>query len=141
MAEDTAYLEQSETDGATHKFYEVVTENTQVRIRYGRIGDQGQTQVSTHATTEMAQKFAQKKLRDKLNKGYEHDAAQGVILECFRDGSRLRMRVTSAGYDATLRVQFPQNIREEHARYIVDEVRLNTDGNFYRVHGDIRRLV
>lgn len=72
MAEDTAYLEQSETDGATHKFYEVVTENAQVRIRYGRIGDQGQTQVSTHATTELAQKFAQKKLRDKLNKGYEH---------------------------------------------------------------------
>ena len=71
MAEETAYLELSETDGGTHKFYEVVTNDTQVRIRYGRIGDQGQTQVSNHANSEQAQKFAQKKLRDKLNKGYE----------------------------------------------------------------------
>src|SRR6266700_1791336 len=67
----TMYLELSESGGGAHKFYEVVTDDTQVRIRYGRIGDQGQTQVSTHTTTEQAQQFAQKKIRSKLKSGYE----------------------------------------------------------------------
>src|SRR5579859_1663712 len=71
MAEETVYLELSETDGGAHKFYEVVTNDTQVRIRYGRIGDLGQAQNSTHPTAEQARKFAQKKIREKLSKGYE----------------------------------------------------------------------
>lgn len=72
MANETVYLELSEQNGGAHKFYEVVTSDTQVQIRYGRIGDQGQAQSSTHATTELAHKFAQKKIREKLQKGYEH---------------------------------------------------------------------
>jgi outer membrane protein assembly factor BamB len=68
-------------------------------------------------------------------------AGTGVILECFRDGSRLRMRVASPGYDPALRVQFPQNIREGGARYTVDEVRLVAHGGFYRTYGNIRKLV
>lgn len=71
MAEETTYLELSEAGNGAHKFYEVVTDGTQVRIRYGRIGDQGQSQISNHETTEKAHKFAQKKLREKLSKGYE----------------------------------------------------------------------
>lgn len=72
MAQETIYLELSEESGGAHKFYEVVTDDTQVRIRYGRIGDQGQVQINTHATQELAQKFAQKKVREKLQKGYAH---------------------------------------------------------------------
>ena len=55
MTATTAYLELSEAGGGAHKFYEVTTDDTQVRIRYGRIGDQGQTQVSNHTTDEQAQ--------------------------------------------------------------------------------------
>lgn len=69
---DTVYLELSETNGAAHKFYEVVTDDTQVRIRYGRIGDQGQVQVNTHATAELASKFAAKKISAKMRSGYAH---------------------------------------------------------------------
>jgi outer membrane protein assembly factor BamB len=69
------------------------------------------------------------------------NATQGIMLECYRDGSRLRIRVVSPGFDPNLRVQFPQNIREENARYLVDEVRLATGGGFYRAYGDIKRLV
>jgi len=65
----------------------------------------------------------------------------GIVLECFRDGSRLRMRAVSPGFDPTMRVQFPQNIREENARYLVDEVRLATNGAFYRAYGDIKKLI
>src|ERR1700730_18476410 len=75
MAEETTYLELSEQSGA-HKFYEVITRDTQISIRYGRIGDQGQTQVSTYPTTEEAKKTAQKKIREKLQKGYAQ-AVQG----------------------------------------------------------------
>jgi predicted DNA-binding WGR domain protein len=69
------------------------------------------------------------------------DASQGVMLECIREGERLRIRVLSAGYNPDLHVQFPKNIREEHARYLVDAVQLAAHGNFYRVHGDIKKLV
>ena len=72
MAEETVYLELSEENDGAHKFYEVVTRDTQVHIRYGRIGDQGQTQSHAHATEELAKKFAQKKIREKMQKGYAH---------------------------------------------------------------------
>jgi hypothetical protein len=49
--------------------------------------------------------------------------------------------VLSAGYDTNLRVQFPHNIRQEHTRYLVDAVRLAVGGGFYRVHGNIKKLV
>lgn len=72
MAEETVYLELSEESGGAHKFYEVVTRDIEVHIRYGRIGDTGQTQVNRHASEELARKFAQKKIRDKMSKGYAH---------------------------------------------------------------------
>lgn len=77
MAEEKTYLELSESDGASHKFYEVVVNGTQVSIRYGRIGDQGQTQVKTYPTPEKAKTDANKKVNEKLKKGYEH-AVMGV---------------------------------------------------------------
>lgn len=69
------------------------------------------------------------------------DASAGVVLECIREGGRLRLRVLSTGYDPNLRVQFPHNIRQEHTHYLVDSVRLAAGGGFYRVHGNIKKLV
>lgn len=62
------YLELS--DGQSHKFYKVTVDQTEVTIRYGRIGTQGQTATSTHATPEAAQAEANKKIEEKLKKGY-----------------------------------------------------------------------
>jgi outer membrane protein assembly factor BamB len=72
-----------------------------------------------------------------------HRAAEagGVVVECVRDGGRLRVRVASPGYDPTWRVQFPKDIRTAGARYLVTEIHQATRGGFYRVRGDIRRLV
>lgn len=70
MAEETTYLELSEEGGGSHKFYEVIVRDTQVSIRYGRIGDQGQTQNSSYATFEEAKKAAQKKIQEKVRSGY-----------------------------------------------------------------------
>jgi Ca-activated chloride channel family protein len=35
----------------------------------------------------------------------------------------------------------PRNLREEGAIYVVDEIKAATNGGFYRVLGNIRRLV
>jgi outer membrane protein assembly factor BamB len=69
------------------------------------------------------------------------DAGSGVILQCVREGSKLRIHAVSPGLNAGFRVQFPRNIRQEGMRYVVDEVRLSARGNFYRAYGNIKRLV
>ncbi|MDC0834790.1 molybdenum metabolism regulator [Leptolyngbya valderiana BDU 20041] len=77
MAEDKTYLELSEEQGVSHKFYEVTVEGTQVTIRYGRIGDSGRTQTSDYPTPEKAKAAAAKKIKEKTRKGYE-SAVMGV---------------------------------------------------------------
>lgn len=67
---ETTYLELSQDSGSAHKFYEVVVAGTQVTIRYGRIGDSGQTQVSSFPTADKARAAAAKKIGDKVRKGY-----------------------------------------------------------------------
>lgn len=67
-------------------------------------------------------------------------AGKGVLLECYSEGGRLRVRVISPGYDPKWRCQFPRDLREEGARYVVDEVRPSREGKFYRTIGDIKKL-
>ncbi|MEV0582316.1 WGR domain-containing protein [Nonomuraea sp. NPDC050310] len=64
----------------------------------------------------------------------------GVLVECVNEGGRLRVRVLSPGYERW-NVQFPQQIREPGARYVVESVRPSARGGFYRAHGEIRRLL
>jgi predicted DNA-binding WGR domain protein len=52
MAEEKTYLELSQTEGSSHKFYEITVNDTQVIVRYGRIGDSGQTQSKTYPTSD-----------------------------------------------------------------------------------------
>jgi predicted DNA-binding WGR domain protein len=69
------------------------------------------------------------------------DASQGVTLECYKDGSKLRVRVLSPGYHQDWAVQFPSDIREAGAKYVADEVRESARGGFYRAYGEIRKLI
>jgi hypothetical protein len=64
-----------------------------------------------------------------------------VLVECYQDGSRLRVRVVSDGYEQGWHVQFPKEIREPGARYAVEGVRTSGRGGFYRAYGEIKRLV
>jgi hypothetical protein len=61
------------------------------------------------------------------------------VLECFKDGGKLRVRVISPGYNQNWRCQFPKGIREVGARYVVDEIR-EARGGFYRAYGNIKKL-
>ncbi|GGQ07517.1 WGR domain-containing protein [Streptosporangium pseudovulgare] len=64
----------------------------------------------------------------------------GVVVECVREGERLRVHVVSPGYESW-NVQFPKAVREAGARYLVEDVRPSGRGGFYRAYGEIRRLV
>jgi outer membrane protein assembly factor BamB len=64
----------------------------------------------------------------------------GVVVACTREAGKLRVRVVSPGYDPSRFCQFPRDIREAGARYVVDEVRESSRGGFYRVFGEVRRL-
>ncbi|MFE6887747.1 WGR domain-containing protein [Streptomyces sp. NPDC057694] len=64
----------------------------------------------------------------------------GVVVECVQESGRIRVHVVSDGYEPTWNVQFPRAIRQPGARYVVDALHTASNG-FYRVRGEIRRLV
>lgn len=67
-------------------------------------------------------------------------AGAGTVVEVVDDHGRLRVRVVSGGYQTGWNVQFPRDMREVGARYVVDGLH-ETSRGFYRVRGEIRRLV
>ena len=66
--------------------------------------------------------------------------AGSVVVECVQEGGRTRVHVLTDGYERSWNVQFPRAIREPGARYAVDALHA-ASGGFYRVRGDIRRLL
>jgi len=68
------------------------------------------------------------------------DTSKGVLLECVQDSGRPRVRVLSKGYHHDWWVQFPPDIRDVGARYVVDAVRETAAGGFYRASGEIRKV-
>jgi predicted DNA-binding WGR domain protein len=75
MGTETFYLELSV--GTSHKFYEVTIEATRVILRYGRIGTEGRREEYAFDSDGQARSFAQRKIDEKLRKGYQH-AQPGV---------------------------------------------------------------
>ncbi|MEU8462836.1 WGR domain-containing protein [Streptomyces sp. NPDC029003] len=63
-----------------------------------------------------------------------------VVVECVQQNGRMRVQVVSEGFESSWNVQFPRGIREPGARYVVDGLH-PAAGGFYRVRGEIRRLV
>ncbi|WP_234300732.1 WGR domain-containing protein [Sphaerospermopsis aphanizomenoides] len=65
---EPVYLELS--DHKSHKFYEVTVEGFTLKIRYGRIGSSGKTDSIIYKTPRKLQAAAEKKINEKLKKGY-----------------------------------------------------------------------
>jgi hypothetical protein len=68
------------------------------------------------------------------------NTSEGVILQCVKEGKHLRVRILSTGYEPTWNVQFPSELRQAGAKYLVDEVRESARGGFYRAYGDIKSI-
>ena len=69
-----------------------------------------------------------------------NEVGSGVELHCVREKGKLRIKVLSEGYDGSKNVQFPRGIRAEGARYVVEELKLSSNGTFYQVKGKITRF-
>ncbi|MEO3755236.1 WGR domain-containing protein [Streptomyces sp. B6B3] len=69
-----------------------------------------------------------------------HAPTGAVVVECVQQGGRIRVHVVSEGFDPSWNVQFPRAIRQPGTRYVVDALHAAA-GGFYRVRGDIRRLL
>jgi DNA ligase-1 len=69
VAMDKRYFEY--TDDKSAKFWEIVVNDKEVSVRFGRIGANGQTQTKTFGDAAAAQKHADKLIEEKTEKGYE----------------------------------------------------------------------
>jgi Ca-activated chloride channel family protein len=65
----------------------------------------------------------------------------GTLVQCVKDGKKLRARVVSDGYEPDWNMRFPRSIREEGMLYVVDEIKTGPDGKSYIACGDIKRFV
>ncbi|MFN6563818.1 MAG: vWA domain-containing protein [Nostoc sp. ChiSLP01] len=68
-------------------------------------------------------------------------AKDGVLVQCVKDGSKLRARVVSDGYEPNWNMRFPRSVREEGMLYVVDEIKIGPDGKSYIACGEIKRFV
>ncbi len=68
------------------------------------------------------------------------DTTDAVLIQCVKDGSKLRARVVSDGYEPTWNMRFPRSIREDGMLYVVDEVITAPDGKSYIACGKIKRF-
>ena len=64
MQEVKTYLELSEEGGSSHKFYEAIVNGNQLVIRFGRIGEAGQTQTKEFADAAKALAEANKRINE-----------------------------------------------------------------------------
>ncbi|PTA69710.1 VWA domain-containing protein [Deinococcus arcticus] len=140
------------TRAGLHEHFEIAEEIEQLEHYAGRIA--AQTLVGDSRKELMDQAFqGQARTRaDMTGRGVTVDTAvlalpvvaepgSGVELQCVREGGKLRVRVLSGGFDSALNVQFPRALRAEGAHYVADGLDPSADGSFYRVTGEIRRLV
>jgi len=67
--------------------------------------------------------------------------ADGVLVQCVKDGSKLRARVVADGYEPNWNMRFPRSVREEGMLYVVDEIKTAPDGKSYIACGEIKRFV
>lgn len=63
----------------------------------------------------------------------------GVLVECIKEGSKLRIHPVSAGYNSDWNCQFPRDIRRAGARYWVEKL-IKAPGKFYRTYGTIKEI-
>ena len=65
-------------DARSYKFWEIQVEGNAFTVRYGKVGTDGVTQTKSYANADKAKAEAEKKIREKTNKGYAEVASAPV---------------------------------------------------------------
>jgi Ca-activated chloride channel family protein len=69
------------------------------------------------------------------------EIGSGVLVQCVPEGSKLRARVVSDGYNPNYNIRFPRSIRELGVLYVCDQVVEAAGGGSYVAQGEIKRLI
>ena len=62
-------------EGKSSKFWQIGSHDTQVTVRFGRIGTEGQTQVKSFPDVMAAERHVEKLVAQKTKKGYREAVA------------------------------------------------------------------
>ncbi|MEM9538006.1 MAG: VWA domain-containing protein [Cyanobacteria bacterium P01_E01_bin.42] len=65
----------------------------------------------------------------------------GILVQCVKDGRKLRARVVSDGYNPDYNIRFPRNVRKEGELFVVEAIKEASNGGSYIACGKICRLV
>ena len=80
-----SYLELTDAASGSHKFYEVTVKGLSVTVRFGRIGTNGQIRADSYPSAAEAQQAAEKKIGEKLHKGYEAAMSAVEVVNLYRE--------------------------------------------------------
>jgi Ca-activated chloride channel homolog len=135
-----------------HENYEIAEELEQLEYFAARLGNKNLSNNTRKELRDQAFQGLNRNRADLTGRGTEmsdevvklpivNDVANGIELECIRESGKLRVKVKSGNYDLDKNVQFPRAIRAEGVHYVVSELETSGDGTFYRVKGNISRLL
>ncbi len=135
-----------------HENYEIAEELEQLEYFAARLGNKNVSNNTRKELRDQAFQGLNRNRADLSGRGTEmsdevvklpivNDVANGIELECIRESGKLRVKVSSGNYDLDKNVQFPRAIRAEGVHYVVSELETSSDGTFYRVKGNISRLL
>lgn len=126
-----ATLYQIECDGLTGKHWGNAS-NLMAAI-------QGYANFVTMVNPDKGAKFQDQiqRIRQKWLSSQPQTTTSEIIVECYKKGSKLKVRVISPGYNSDWNVQFPRDLRQEGKRYRVESLKEASRGGFYTVNGQI----
>lgn len=136
-----------------HEKFEIAEEIEQLQYFAQRIASKDVTAETRKELADQAFQGLSRSRRDLAARGTEVGQAlnalpvvqavgEGIELLCVREGGKLRVHVANdPRFDSHSNIQFPRAIRADGARYLVKELEPSSDGSFYRVKGEIQRLV
>jgi Ca-activated chloride channel homolog len=136
-AEGARYIVAGLEKSADGSFYRVQGDIT----RYAKPGEPDVFVASRSTRTRSTSTKAAKVPATAADLETTDTVGDGVLIQCVKDGSKLRARVVSDGYESTWNMRFPRSIREEGTLYVVDEVNTAPDGKSYIASGEIKRFV
>ena len=64
-----------------------------------------------------------------------------MLVQCVKEGVKLRARVVSDGFNPNWNIRFPRSIRELGILYVCDQVVEASTGGSYVATGEVKRLI